>query len=292
MKDGLISKLTITETGHRPSQFKKFYDALPVFSADKNYDSLDEVLCTGHDQVEGDFMPAYPNATLWSHTHQIQVATVADKAALVEGSLTERVTTYELVNKTIVTDASLRKQLLSDYGRNSTLKFQEYSKFLQDKKSLITILYGQCNEATQTELSLGDNYIDDRDEGRLLAFIQRLCAMYFGGDDSGLSYPPYKQVVAIKSLNTYTNNDTNDPNGFKEQVKIKYEATKAIVGRFPNGTATLMHLLSNAEPALDWDGYCALPAETRLVWETRADALTQGMIFIMNSKNEIAKKDL
>ena len=74
---------------------------------------------------------------------------------------------------------------------------------------------------------------------------------------------PYKEVVAIKSLNTYTNNDVNDPNGFKEQVKIKYEATKAIVGRFPNGTATLMHLLSRTEPdALDWDGYCALPAET------------------------------
>ena len=53
-----------------------------------------------------------------------------------------------------------------------------------------------------------------------------------------------------------------------------------------------MHLLNNAEPALVQDGHCALPAETRLVWETRSDALTQGMIFIMNSKNEITKKDL
>ena len=35
MKDSPISKLTITETGHRPSQFKKLYDALPVFCADK-----------------------------------------------------------------------------------------------------------------------------------------------------------------------------------------------------------------------------------------------------------------
>ena len=44
MKDGPISELTITETGHRPSQFKKIYDALPVFCADKNYGGLDEVL--------------------------------------------------------------------------------------------------------------------------------------------------------------------------------------------------------------------------------------------------------
>ena len=86
----------------------------------------------------------------------------------------------------------------------------------------------------------------------------------FGGNDGGLTYLPYKLVVAIKSLNTYINNEVHDPNGLKEQVKIKYEATKAIVGRFPNGTATLMHLFSNSQPAIDWGGYCALGAKARL----------------------------
>ena len=77
MKDGPISKLIITETGHRPSQFKKLYDALPVLCADKNYGGLDEVLRTGRDKVKDDFMLAYPDANLWSkNTHQIQVATV------------------------------------------------------------------------------------------------------------------------------------------------------------------------------------------------------------------------
>ena len=83
----------------------------------------------------------------------------------------------------------------------------------------------------------------------------------FGGDNGGLSYAPYKQAVAIKSLNTFTNNDPQDPHGFKEQVKIKFEATKAIVGKFPNRTAALAHLLSKAEPPLNWDGCCALPEE-------------------------------
>ena len=78
MKDGPISKLTITETGHRPSQHKKLWDALFVFCADKSYGWIDELLRTGNDQVEIDFMPAYPNANLWSHTHQIQVTTVVD----------------------------------------------------------------------------------------------------------------------------------------------------------------------------------------------------------------------
>ena len=63
MKDGPVYKITITETGHRPSQFKKIHDALSVFCADKNYQGLGEVLCTGRDKVENDFIPAYPDAT-------------------------------------------------------------------------------------------------------------------------------------------------------------------------------------------------------------------------------------
>ena len=105
----------------------------------------------------------------------------------------------------------------------------------ETKKSLITIFFGQCDEATQTETALWDNYTDDRDEGRLLAFIEQLPAVCFGGDNGGLSYAPYKQVVAIKALYIYTNNEVNDPHGFKEKVKIKYKSTKAIVKNSQTG---------------------------------------------------------
>ena len=159
MKDIPISKLTITETGQRPSQFKKLWDVLPVFWADKNYGGLDEVLRTGRDKVKDNFMPAYSKANLYSITHQIQVATVCEGAAQIVGSLTgKRVTTYKLVDETVVTNASLQKQLLLKYECNSKNKSQEYSKFVQDKKSVCTILYGQCDETTQTEISLRDNY--------------------------------------------------------------------------------------------------------------------------------------
>ena len=142
-------KLTITGTGHRPFQFNKIYDAIPVFCGDKNYCGLDEVLCTGRDKVKDNFMPAYPDTDLWSNTHQIQVAPVATGAALVKDIATnQRVVTYLMVEKTIVTNANLQKQLLSKYKRNSKNKSQEYSKFLRDKKFLTTILFGQCDEVT------------------------------------------------------------------------------------------------------------------------------------------------
>ena len=92
------------------------------------------------------------------------------------------------MEQTLVTDANLQKKLLTEYKRNSKNKFKEYTKFLADKKSLITILYGQYDETTQTKIALGDTYTADRDVRRLLAFIKRMHTICFGGDDSGLSY--------------------------------------------------------------------------------------------------------
>ena len=134
MKESPISKLTITKTGHRPSQFRKLCDALPVFCADKNYGGLDEVLRTGRDKVEDDSMLAYPNANQWSTTHHIQIATVNLTARLVEGTkMNKHPVRHPTVQQTIVTNTNLQKQLLSEYKRNSKNKSQECSKFLQKK---------------------------------------------------------------------------------------------------------------------------------------------------------------
>ena len=90
-----------------------------------------------------------------------------------------------------------------------------------------------------------------------------------------------------------TNNESYNPHIFQEQVKTKFEATKAIAGRFSNGTAVLMELLSKVQPTvLDWAAYCALPADKQLVWEQKAGELNQSMFFLMNSKNKTARKDL
>ena len=134
MKDSPISKLISTKTGHRPSQFKNICGNLPVFCADKNYNGLDEVFCTGRDKVKDDFMLAYNNANQWSITHQVQVATVNPSVTIgVNITTDERPITYKMVEQTIVINTNLQKQLLSEYTRNSKNKFQEYSKFLTDK---------------------------------------------------------------------------------------------------------------------------------------------------------------
>ena len=124
-------------------------------------------------------------------THYIQIASVNPTAEAGAGT-NMRPLTYQVMEQTIVTNANLQKQLRSEYKYDSKNKSQEYNKFLADKKSLITILYGQCDEATQTEISLGDTYTADRNDGKLLAFIQQMRSICFGGDNGGISYASYK----------------------------------------------------------------------------------------------------
>ena len=148
MKDGPISKLLITENGHRPTQFKKINDTLPVLCADKYFRGLNEVLQTGIDLVELYLMPKYPDATRWLSTHHVDIQTVAP-GAKVDATTGLRPCVPIVVEKKHVYDANLQKQLLWEYKQNSKNKSVEYAKFLVNKKALITLIFGQCNEATK-----------------------------------------------------------------------------------------------------------------------------------------------
>ena len=101
------------------------------------------------------------------------------------------------------------------------LKLQEWSKFIADKKFLMTIIYGQCDDATRTEIALGDNYKILRAKAELIRFLAILQTVCYGSDDGGLSFKPYKNVVVVKSLNNFSNAKPNDLYGFKEELKIK-----------------------------------------------------------------------
>ena len=72
------------------------------------------------------------------------------------------------VEKTHVFNSNLQKQLLSDYDQKSKIKSQERAKLISDKKSLIAIIFGQCNDAIKTEITLGTTYKANRDNGNLI----------------------------------------------------------------------------------------------------------------------------
>ena len=82
LKDGPISKLIIAETGHRPTQYKKVIDTLPILCTDKNYQSLDDAIWNRIDLVEADFTPPYLDVDQWSTTHHVKNITVNPTNAL------------------------------------------------------------------------------------------------------------------------------------------------------------------------------------------------------------------
>ena len=73
----------------------------------------------------------------------------------------------------------------------------------------------------------------------------------------------------MKSLKNYSNNKPHDPYGFNKNVKIKYNAVKAITEKFPNGITMMMALFAATALAIDWAGYCTLTPDKQLVWEER-----------------------
>ena len=76
MKDGCLSKLTITESSNRAIQFKKIVDALPVYCADKGYWYIDNIICTNTELLQAAFLPLYPIASQWSTTYHVEIKTV------------------------------------------------------------------------------------------------------------------------------------------------------------------------------------------------------------------------
>ena len=98
--------------------------------------------------------------------------------------------------------------------------------------------------------------------------------------------------MVVKLLNNFSNAKPNGPHRFKEELKIKYDAVLAVVGKFLNSTGPMLELLAAEVLAVDWAGYCAMDVADQETREAKGDASTNTMLLLMNSKNNAAKKDL
>ena len=149
---------------------------------------------------------------------------------------------------------------------------------------LITVIFGQCDDATRTKIALGTNCKTDCDDGNLINFLKRLRTVCYKSDNGGLSYKQYKIAVAVKSLHNFSNLKSNDPHAFKEELKIKFDAMLAIVGKFPNRTGLMEQLFKAETPPLNWADYCAMKPAKQLIWEEKAEAQNKTMLLLMNSE--------
>ena len=109
-------------------------------------------------------------------------------------------------------------------------------------------------------------------------------------------YQPFKVVSALKSLNLCLSQDVTNVHYFKKELKVKYEATKAISGKFPFGTAILEHVLvhdpTNGAATNTLATFYKMTPDVQAPWERLYDDLALAMLFLNNSRNDEAKKEL
>ena len=125
MKDGLISKLIIIETRHRPIQYKNVIDILPVSYEDKNYKGLNDVIWNGIDLVESEFHTALSRQKPMIYRSPCIIITVNSTKAV--AGYCSRTPTITMARQTHVFDLNLQKELLSEDKWNSKRKSQKFS---------------------------------------------------------------------------------------------------------------------------------------------------------------------
>ena len=139
MKDGCITKLTITESSNRATQYKKIVDDLPVFRADKVYRSGNDIICKDTELIEEDFKEIYPDSDLWSTKYYIKIDIVDPLAAV--GTNKSCPVIKMTVEKIHAFDTNIQTQLPGKYEQKLKVKSLQWTKLVSDKKSLIIIIF-------------------------------------------------------------------------------------------------------------------------------------------------------
>ena len=101
-------------------------------------------------------------------------------------------------------DENLQKIELGKYDRAVREKEKQWHRSQEQKKLLIAVVWGQLDDDTQAQMELATDYATYQKDGDIIGFLRLLCDICNGSDDGGLSYHPFKAMVAIKLLNLYS----------------------------------------------------------------------------------------
>ena len=321
--------VVISSEGNRATQYKILKDGIPVFCAENNYQAVGQIVHDMKDWDENRFYPSAPtdaermkfsrpyNTVLCEETittptmvsRQVQdvdpdtgdplVESISGDPVMITRQVEENVISQVPIygQKWVVTDEAMQKIVMGKYERKVRELEKKWNKCQEDKKLVIAMIWGQLDDDTQAQMILVASYAQARKDGDIVTFLQSLRDICNGSDDGGLSYQPFKAIVAIKGVCNFTNPDVSNPHVYKKELRTKYEAMKAVAGRLPFGTETLVFAMKHFIAAggnrnATLDSFFSMGPKERAKWERINDDLVLAMIFLNNSKNDDAKKDM
>ena len=112
---------------------------------------------------------------------------------------------------------------------------------------MMTVILGQCDEATRAQVEVDDEFADILDEGRILDFIRILRVVCYDTSASGSLFQPMHSIDQLKHL-LWFDNQANNMYYFVDDLKNYYASAKAAGWKFPMGTASLIYLLKTDNP--------------------------------------------
>jgi len=200
IQSGSLKGLTISSDGNRSTQYKILKDALPVYCVEKLYTGVGEIARKLKDWDETTFYPAQPT--------DVEKATFAKKyRTLLCVNVVEDTTVNPPVNnstdvygdKWVVFDEAIQKVVMGKYEQKVREKEKQWHRCVEHKKLLIDAVWGQLDDATQAQMELVPDYLKHRKDGDVVEFLKSLRDICNGSDDGGLSYLPFKTVVALNT---------------------------------------------------------------------------------------------
>ena len=99
-------------------------------------------------------------------------------------------------SRSLLFESDLQEKVLSNYVRESKLNLQERDDIITGNKSLMTIIFEQCNDVTRTKISLSAFYKANHEARALIKFLTRVLTVCNGSYNGGLLFSP--QVAKIK----------------------------------------------------------------------------------------------
>ena len=137
---------------------------------------IDNIISTNTKLIEAYFLLVYPVRSQWLFTHHVNLGSFDPIIRLTIPSSASPICT-EMVQKSLIFNSNLQEQVLLDYNQVLKLK-QEWDKLIADKKSLMTIIFEQCVDATKTKIVLGASYEDNLEAGKRIKFFTRVHIVY------------------------------------------------------------------------------------------------------------------
>jgi hypothetical protein len=200
--------------------YKVLKDSLPVYCSEKSYEGVGEIVRNMEDWDESTFYPNPPSTRIrltFSTPYRVQLCMedVASQVTDAQGNVSTVYTaTPRMGTKWVVFDENLQKIKLSKYDQAVWEKEKQWHRCQEQKKLQMAVVWGQLDDDTQSQMELAMDYAKHRKNGDIVGFLGLLCDICNGSDDGGLSYHPFKAMVAIKSLNLFSSQDVSNVHYF------------------------------------------------------------------------------